>query len=538
MTKQMSPAREIAYDAFIQVMEHNKAPEDATEALYAARGKDLKRLDRNFIKEVIYGSLRWYSKIFWILQNTSNRDLTKSTPEIRAALVLGTYQIFYMDRVPDRAAVNESAEYVRIRGQAHAVSFVNGILRQIARRAEYFAKPDKKALPVEYLSLQFAHPQWIVRRWFEHFKFDRLELMLASNNQPPPWTIRLNTLKIPLQEIHELQQKLLREEKTHSDKRPLRSALRLKEAPQLDNKSLFGQGYFTIQDESSQLIALLVDAQPHQYIVDAAAGPGGKLSHVYELGQATLALLAIEKNPEQMRRAKETMERLGHRQLEWLEQDFLDWAPGDKRPQKILLDAPCSGLGVLRRHPEGKWQKQGSIVTHMAELQKKLIMHALSCLEPGGELIYSVCSFEPEETIAHVAWLREKFGDKIELISPVPRLPDYYKRYVTRENLLLVYSGNQDEMDGFGAFIIKLKVALPMDPVNRNHGNDEKQVNLTKALPSPSDKSKATVRGKSQKDKKPKTSVKPITKTAKKSPSTGSGAQPAKRKKPAAKGQD
>jgi 16S rRNA (cytosine967-C5)-methyltransferase len=460
----MSTAREIAYDAFTQVMEHQKTPEEATEELYAARGQALKRLDRNFVKELVYGSLRWYSKIFWILQNTSNRDLTKSSSEIRAALVLGTYQIFYMDRVPDRAAVNESAEYVRMRGQAHAVSFVNGILRQIARRAEYFAKPDKKALPVEYLSLQFAHPQWIVRRWFQHFKFDRMEKMLASNNQPPPWTVRVNLMKTPITEVHQLQQRLLRDEKTHTDKRPLRSALSFKEPPHLEPDSLFGQGYYTIQDESSQLIALLVDPQDGQFIVDAAAGPGGKLSHVYELGQGKLQLLAIEKNPGQMLRAKQTMERLEHLQLEWLEKDFLEWVPDGKRPNKVLLDAPCSGLGVLRRHPEGKWQKQGSIVTHMAELQRKMIAHALGTLAPGGELIYSVCSFEPEETIGHVAWLREKFGDKIELISPLPRLPDYYKRYVTRDNLLVVYSGNQDEMDGFGAFIVKLKSGATFEP--------------------------------------------------------------------------
>lgn len=461
MSNQMSPAREIAYDAFTLVMEQHKTPDEALTQLYAERGRDLKRLDRNFVKEILFGGLRWYSKIFWILQNTAKRDLNKSSPEIRAALVLGTYQIFYMDRVPDRAAVNESAEYVRSRSQAHAVSFVNGILRQIARRAEYFTKPDKKALPVEYLALQFAHPQWIVQRWYQMFKFDRMEQMLAANNQPPPWSARINALKTPLTESFQLQQSLLRQEKTHTDRRPLRSSLYFKDPPNLGADSLFSHGYYTIQDEASQLIGFLVDPQANQCIVDAAAGPGGKLSHVYELGQATLDLIAIEKNQGQMTRAKETMARLGHEKVSWLEQDFLDWQPGSKKPDKILLDAPCSGLGVLRRHPEGKWQKHVSMISAMAQQQRQLIMHALSCLDAGGELIYSVCSFEPEETIAHVSWLREQFGDTIELISPLSRLPDYYKRYVTRDHLLLVYAGNSDEMDGFGAFIIKLKHALP-----------------------------------------------------------------------------
>ncbi len=119
-----------------------------------------------------------------------------------------------MDSVPDRAAVNESVEYVRKKGQAHACSFVNGILRQIARRAEYFAKPDKEKESVAYLSLQFAHPEWMVARWAQRFKFEKLEVLLPPNNTPPPLTLRMNTLKTPLSQIQDLQTQLLRDEKT------------------------------------------------------------------------------------------------------------------------------------------------------------------------------------------------------------------------------------------------------------------------------------------------------------------------------------
>lgn len=457
MTNATFSARDIAYDAFIQVIEHGQSPDEATEALYAQAPKPLKRLDRNFVKEILFGSLRWYAKIYWILQNTSNRDLGGTSPEIRAALVLGTYQIFYMDKVPDRAAVNESVEYVRKKGQANAVSFVNGILRQIARRAEYFAKPDKQTKPVDYLSLQFSHPAWAVARWLAEFKFERMEKMLASNNQPPPWTVRINQLKTPFQEVGGLQQKLLKDERTHSERRPLRSALCLKSAPELDENSLFQQGLFTIQDEASQLIGLLVEPKEGERILDAATGPGGKLGHLYELSGGKAELVAVERNPKQIGRAKATMARLGHSGIEFIESDLLNFKP-DAKFDKVLLDAPCSGLGVLRRHPEGKWQKTASLISTMASLQKELLKHTFEhLLKPGGELIYSVCSFEPEETTSQLAWIKEQYGDRIEHISPVSRLPDYYKRYVTRQNLLLVYAGNQDEMDGFGAFIVKAK---------------------------------------------------------------------------------
>ncbi len=140
----VTPARLIACDAFVEIMEKKRKPDEVLEELYLLHAKDMKRIDRNLCKEILFGGIRWYKKIFWILQQTATRDLTKLSPQVRATLILGTYQIFYMDRVPERAAVNEAAEYMKAKKELGAVGFVNGILRQIARRAEYFTKPAKK----------------------------------------------------------------------------------------------------------------------------------------------------------------------------------------------------------------------------------------------------------------------------------------------------------------------------------------------------------------------------------------------------------
>ncbi len=478
MAHHVTLARVISYDTFVRVMNfrdpkvpnpHNskERPEDLLEAAFAAGGpgEGMRRLDRNLVKELLYGSLRWYSKIYWILQNISSRNLDQTSPEVRAALVLGTYQIFYMDRVPERAAVNESVEYVRSKGQANAVPFVNGILRQIARRAEYFAKPDKTRQPIDYLALQFSFPRWMIERWMRQFRLERLETMLPAMNLPPPYTIRINTIKTPINEAHLFQAELLRQEKTHSDRCNLRGALHCKEAPDTDSDTLFAAGWYTIQDEASQLIAHLVEPKPNEVIIDAACGPGGKFSHLFELSGGGARLIGVEKNESQLRRAQETMERLGHptlpdARIEWHHADFLEWTspvPADK----VLLDAPCSGLGVIKRHPESKWQKNERIIPAMAELQRRLITHALRQLRIGGELIFSVCSFEPEETSAQLDWALKEFGSSVELISPVVRLPDYFKRYVTRDNVLLIYGGNPDQTDGFGSFIVKLRAPLP-----------------------------------------------------------------------------
>jgi len=455
LSSKVTISRLIAFDAFIEVLEKNKKPEDVLEELYAQNPKDLKRIDRNLTKEILYGGLRWYKKIYWILQHTSKkRDLKSVSPQVRAALILGTYQIFYMDRIPDRAAVNESVEYVRAKGEASAVPFVNGILRQIARRAEYFAKPDKKTKAVEYLALQFSHPEWLVRRWHKRFNFERMEGMLAANNQPPPIFARVNSSKTLPQD---LQESLLRDEQTQSEKTSFKGCINLKKHPDMTPDSLFAKGFYTIQDLASQLIPILIEIVPGQSIVDAAAGPGGKLTHIAELGKNQIKLVAVEKSESQMQRAKETAIRMGCAdQITWVLSDFIDYKP-TVTVDRVLLDAPCTGLGVLRRHPEGKWQKAESGIGELAKQQRELIKHALGMLKNGGELIYSVCSFEPEETEDHVKWLQEDYGDKIEIISPVSRLPDYFKRYVTRQNVLMIYAGNQDDMDGFGSFIVKLR---------------------------------------------------------------------------------
>jgi 16S rRNA (cytosine967-C5)-methyltransferase len=460
----VSPARLIACDAFVEVMENKKKPDDVLDAFYRDFKGDMKRIDKNLAKEILYGGLRWYKKILWILQHTSNRDLMKLSPQVRATLVLATYQIYYMDRIPERAAVNEAAEYMKAKKQLGAVGFVNGILRQIARRAAYFTKPDKKKQPIEYLALQFSHPEWLVQRWMDRFGFEKMEVMLAANNQPPPIFVRMNSLMTPPQEAQLFQDRLLRDEHMHSDKGSLKGCYSLKKFPDLSPESLFGRGLYTIQDQASQLIAHLVEYKDGMTILDAAAGPGGKLTHMVELSQGKSKIIAVEKSDSQMKRAVETATRLKCAdKIHWIEKDFAEvTAPADisKEIDVVLLDAPCTGLGVLRRHPEGKWHKDLTGITQLSEMQRALLMHAFSLLKVGGEIIYSVCSFEPEETIDHLNWLQKKHSDSVEIVSPVSRLPDYFKRYVTRDNILLIYAGNQDDMDGFGAFIIRKKGEL------------------------------------------------------------------------------
>ena len=453
-TNRLSLCREISYDAFVKIIKRQLRPEEVLDLSFKQRNLSISRVDKNFITEVLYGSLRWYSKLYWILQKTSKRDLAKLSSEVNAALILGTYQIFYMDKVPDRAAVNESVEYIRYKGQATAVPFVNGILRAIARRSEYFAKPNKDKQPTDYLSLQYAHPKWMIERWSNRFNFSRLKVILSANNQKPPYAIRVNSLTTKLSQISSLRKTLLKKEKNHSDAGHSASCLYLKNYPLMEKNSLFSNGFFSIQDEASQIISFLVDPRQQTVIYDACAGPGGKTAHLYEITQGQSKIYAFEKSLTQIKKAKENFKRLGHEHINLIHQDFLDVST-EHKADKILLDAPCSGLGTIRRHPEAKILKTPTSIANLIKLQRKLITHALSLLKPDGELIYSVCSFETEETIDQLEWVQEKFSTQISVVSPKKRLSEYYKKFITRNNLLLTYPSNTHQMDGFGAFILK-----------------------------------------------------------------------------------
>ncbi|MFK7872181.1 MAG: transcription antitermination factor NusB [Oligoflexales bacterium] len=454
--QKITEARRIAYDALVRVSSEKIAPSQVVEEL-AKNSKELRSLDRRFIKEMLWGALRWHSKLYWILQKTSEkRNLDDTTPEVRAALVMGTYQIYYMDRVPDRAAVSQSAEYVRSHGQHQAVGFVNGMLRSIARKSKYFQKPDKEKEPIAYLSLQYAAPRWVVERWFDRFGYDKTKALLQGINTPALGCLRVNQLKVSGDDaFQQLSHSLLKEEHVRTKSRPLSGCLQADYLP-LPSGPSFANGLVTIQGESSQVMASLVDPQESETIYDVCCGPGGKTTSIFEASGGRSNVIGMDAQPHAIHRAKEQAARLGHSKIQWKQQDFLEWKR-EGACDKILLDAPCSGLGVLQKHPEGKMHKTKAHLRQMVELQKKMITHALDQLSSGETLIYSVCSFEPEESSDHLSWIQKAYDGKIEVVTPVRFLPNYYKKFVTRDNLFMVLAGHKEGLDGFSAFIVQKK---------------------------------------------------------------------------------
>lgn len=447
-------ARVTAIDALTHVLVRQKHADQALDELFQARS-ELRPLDRAFIYELVFGSLRWLSKMDWIMSHMMDRPFHGLDPRVANALRVGTYQIFYMDRVPDRAAVSETVEAVKQLGASQAASFVNAILRRVARRAEYFPKPDKETDLVAYLAMHTAHPEWMIRRWLEIMPLERLEYLLASHNREPTKTLRVLS-KNPLPQGENADHYLLREFGIHSEVRPLRSALRVDSYPPFARCEAFRGGSFIVQDEAAQLAASLVRPKPGESVFDACAAPGGKAVAVWDQSPEQVTFYLGESSQRRIALLEETLSRTGMNRsakVSVAAGDALDAFAGQSF-DKIVLDAPCSAMGIIGRNPEIKWHRTPHDITRCAAEQKRLLSGLGARLLAGGELYYMVCSFEPEETTLQISSFLKEHPEFIA-VDLSKTIHDYYRKYLDQRGQLLIYAGNSDEIDGFFACCLR-----------------------------------------------------------------------------------
>jgi 16S rRNA (cytosine967-C5)-methyltransferase len=443
--------RAIAIDALTHVLTRRIHADQALDKLFEHHS-NLRPLDRAFIFEMVYGSLRWLSKMDWIMSHMMERSFASLDPRVANALRVGAYQIYYMDRVPERAAVAETVEAMRLVGASNAVSFVNAILRRVARKGEYFTKPDKEKFPAEYLAMHFAHPKWMIERWLKTVPMERLEHLCMGNNQPPKPTLRIITRnKVP--EGLDLATWLLREFSLTSSWRPLAHCLHVESFPPFDSCAAFKAGAYVVQDEAAQLVSSLIKPTADDSILDACAAPGTKAIIAWDDGVKPENLVVCDSSKKRLEVLQRNFERVGLKGCEVLNGDVVEVTRG-RLFSKVVLDAPCSSLGVIRRHPEIKWLRSLNDVQRNAAEQRRLLDGLSSSVADGGELIYIVCSNEQEETTAQIDAFLQR-NNKFQIVNPDGRIHDYYRKYVTRTGELLVLPGNSDNIDGFYAVILK-----------------------------------------------------------------------------------
>lgn len=434
----MDKARDLALKIIHDVHE-GEAYANVVLAQYL-RKSDVDGRDRRFVTELVYGTVRARGTLDWIIRKYVARPLSKLDSMILDILRMGVYQLKYMDKVTEPAACNESVELAKQYGNSGSVKFVNGVLRTMIREPEKADFPIGQGKATTALALEEMHPEWMVRRWIKEFGYGEAELLCQFDNRQPPLCLRTNTLQTSRSEL--LLALLSYGVEAHaSDIVP--EGIILDAHDGLDNLIPLQQGYAQVQDESSMLVAHVVDPQPNELILDICSAPGGKATHMAALMKDMGRIIALDIYDHKLQRVQENAQRLGITCIETVNMDARDaWKEYAGRADKVLVDAPCSGLGVLRRKVDSRWRKTPEMLKELPKLQLEILRSGAASVKTGGILVYSTCTIAREENQDVIKSFLEG-ADNFELLNAGQRLP------IIRDEEMVQLYPQRDGTDGF-----------------------------------------------------------------------------------------
>jgi len=394
----IAPARTAAFTAICDV---NAGRFDLPAALASVRPTLGDERDRALATDLVTGTLRWQGQLDHLIEHFSKRPLAKLDFEVLQILRLAVYQLLHLDRVPAAAAVNDAVAMTRRARKTSAAGLVNAVLRGISRNAHRLPLPQRPpdGAPLPYLALTLSHPAWLAQRWLDRYGFEDTERWEQFNNSPSPLTLRVNRLKTDPDALRTA----LAEQ--HVDVQAARYApdgLIVKSGNPL-RTSLAETGHFFIQDEASQLVALLGSPEPGMRVLDTCASPGGKTTAMASMANDRAEIVATDVRRARLDLLRETVKASGARNITVQQADLEAGLPFESEFDIVFVDAPCSGLGTVRRDPDIRWRRRETDLASLAAAQQTMIRNAARAVRPGGRLIYSTCSSEPEENDAVVA---------------------------------------------------------------------------------------------------------------------------------------
>ncbi|MBF0212453.1 MAG: 16S rRNA (cytosine(967)-C(5))-methyltransferase RsmB [Magnetococcales bacterium] len=400
--------------------------------------------ERGLTLEIAAGTLRHRMLLDALLDSRMDRPLAKGRHFLRAVLQTALYQCLFL-RIPSRAAIHQAVELVKASPDQARAGFVNALLRATATL-------DPQSLlarvsdPVERLALEYSHPLWMTRRWWNRLGAEATRARLEANNQSPPLVLRVNTLKI---DRHTLLEALGARGQPHPH---APDGVIVEASGSIESLPGYGEGWFAVQDGAAQWPARLLDPQPGERILDLCAAPGGKTTQLVALSGGQAQVWAVDNSASRLKRLHESLQRLGIGPVTVIEGDAADpELLSGERFHKILADLPCTGTGVIRRHPEIKWRRQESDPGQMAEIQRNILENCASRLLPGGRLVLAVCSLEPEEGSEQIERFLEHHPQwRREAITGAEGVPEA----ITPQGDLCFEPARQG-MDGF--FIARLR---------------------------------------------------------------------------------
>ena len=389
-------ARQIAFLALKNIYHQQAYTDVALNRVIKSVGKSkiISQSDRSFACELVYGTLRRQRTLDALIDLLGKKKAAQQPPDLRIILHLGLYQLRYLDRIPDSAAVNTSVDLAKANGLAKLGGVVNGLLRGYLRQADNGEPLQLPKDPVAKLGILHSFPDWMVEIWLEQLSLEDVDRLLAWFNQAPKLDLRVNILKTTVEEV----ETAFKAEGITVTRIPgLPQGLRLESAGAVTELPGYKQGWWVIQDSSAQLVTHLLDPQPGETIIDACAAPGGKTTHIAELMADRGRIIACDRAVKRLHKVRENAARLQLKSIEIQIEDSRDVTEFKNLADRVLLDAPCSGLGTLHKRPDIRWRKTYESIEELFPLQRELLEEAATWVKPQGILVYATCTLNLSE---------------------------------------------------------------------------------------------------------------------------------------------
>ncbi|MCB0729429.1 MAG: 16S rRNA (cytosine(967)-C(5))-methyltransferase RsmB [Ignavibacteriae bacterium] len=408
------------------------------------KNSELSSKDKALLFEIVHGVIRWLGKIDWILNGFYKGQFSKCIPNVKNSMRVALYQILFLDKIPNHAAVNESVEFVKKLQGEKSANLTNAVLRNIIRNQQGIRYPNREEDLVGYLSAFHSHPSWMVKRWINRFGEEDTEQLLVANNKRPSHTIRVNNIKT---NVNELKSLLTSVELGFTQSKYFDEYFQLNQLTNITSWEYFQKGYFTIQDESTGFSCKALDPKPGMKILDLCAAPGGKSAFLADMMNNEGQIIALDKFESRLELFNRNIERLGITNVKTVAIDAMKF--NEKDFDGVLADVPCSGLGTLTKKPDIKWKKDFGDIRKLNKVQLGLLTKACSLVKVGGTVVYSTCTIEPEENIKIVKQFLDN-NDNFELVS----LKDQFSEELIDENGCVQTLPHKHKIDG--AFVAKL----------------------------------------------------------------------------------
>jgi 16S rRNA (cytosine967-C5)-methyltransferase len=402
---------------------------------------------------MVYGVLRWRGRLDHVIAHFSDSPISRIQPSVLNILRLGLFQIIFLDRIPVSAAVNTAVELTKKTQRSRAAGFVNALLRKAAVHYSEVPFATFQQDPLAYLTTAQSIPKWLAKRWLKRLPAEIIIILSKSINTIPPITLRTHTLKTNRERLG----RSLENQVDHLALTPFAPDGICIRNPKksIQDLAAFKKGWFQVQDEAAQLVSLLLDPQPGECVLDACAGLGGKTAHMAQLMQNQGLITALDNNPEKLRLLNAEMQRLSVSIVKTVSEDLDRYpveSPSD-RYDRILVDAPCSGLGVMRRNPDIKWNSSAAALVRRSETQKRILINLAARVKPNGILVYAVCSMEPEENEAVIQDFLKNQPDFV-IDNDLGKLPAAFRASINPDTGFTTLAFIE-HMDGF--FLARLK---------------------------------------------------------------------------------